>query len=258
MTEPTDASTRERKLRQIQTLLDLASDERTPEGEREVAMNRAMALMAAHGVTEMMVDARKRDQTDEIETRVIRLKNPYSHEKMLLLNEIATSLNCRIRYNYQGRTVTRVFIYGFRSDLARVELLYTSLLLQAVNAVSKARPDWGWVSAAETRRFRRNFLVSFGQTVGIRLWQAEKAAREKYDRENTNTEAGTELVLVSRRKRVENFYDADVADIKFNRASRARYGGDGDTEGAQAGRKADLGGGTGVATAQRPALPSVR
>lgn len=254
MTDPTPDTAREKKLRQIQVLLDLAADERTPEGEREAAMARAMTLMATHGVTEMMVDARKRAQTDELIRKRIPMSDPYSREKMMLAMEIGHALNCRSTYQYWGRSVTSITLFGFRSDIERVEMLYTSLLLQAVREVRDARPRWWSPTAAETRSFRRNFLVAFGRRVGVRLTLAEQAAREEYDREHTNAEAGTALVLATRETKVEAFYKDEINDVKFGRKSRAQYGGDGSYEGRRAGDRAKLDGGTGVSAAERAAI----
>jgi hypothetical protein len=253
VTDPTPDAAREKKLRQIQGLLDLAADERTSEGERDAAMKRAMALMAAHGVTDMMVDARKRSQTDELIRKTIPMTDPYSREKMMLAMEIGHALHCRSTYRWVGRSVTSITLFGHRSDIERVEMLYTSLLLQAVRAVRDARPEW-WATAAETRSYRKNFLVGFGRRVGTRLMLAELEAREKYDREHTNVDAGTAIVLATRDAKVERFYKDETDEIKFGRKSRAQYGGDGSREGRRAGDKAKLDGGTGVTSGDRTAI----
>lgn len=257
MTEPTGDATRERKLRQIQTMLDLANDDRTPEGEREAAMGKAMALMAAYGVTEMMINSRRAESTDEVITHRIPMSDPYSFEKMSLANEIARALNCRATYRHAGRSVTAIVLYGFRSDIERVELLYTSLLLQAVNGVKHERPAY-WASAAETRSYRKNWLMGFASRVGTRLFLKEREAREKHDRERqaeqSNGEAGTALVLASRRDKVEAFYTEATGEMKFGRKSQRRYGSHGYNDGTRAGSRADLGGGTGVASARRAAI----
>jgi hypothetical protein len=257
MTDPTPEAVRERKLRQIQTMLDLASDERTPEGEREAAMNRAMALMAAYGVDEMMLNARRGQHTDPVIRHRIPMSDPYSYEKMHLAHEIASALNCKTTYQHLGRRVTSITLFGFKSDVERVELLYTSLLLQAVNGVRNERPAW-YASAAETRSYRKNWLVGFANRVGTRLWLKEKEAREAHDQAHRNDasgEPGTALVLSTRAQKVKAFYEEETTDIKFGRKSRRSYGEEGYGDGSRAGSKADLGG-TGVTTGERPALPA--
>lgn len=258
MTEPTDEPARERKLRQIQTLLNLASDERTPEGERETAMNRAMALMAAHGVSEMMINSRRAASTDEIIRHQIPMTDPYSFEKMSLAHEIASALNCRTTYQHAGRTVTSITLFGYRSDIERVELLYTSLLLQAVNGVKNERPPY-WCTAAETRSYRKNWLMGFASRVGQRLYAKEREARAEHDRQHqaaqeAGSETGTALVVATRRDQVNKFFDEVTSDIKFGRKSQRSYGAEGYGDGARAGAKADLGGGTGVDPIRRKAI----
>jgi hypothetical protein len=256
LTDPTPEAVRERKLRQIQTLLDLASDERTPEGERETAMNRAMALMAAHGVTDMMVDAARRAKTDEIIEKSIPMTDPYSYEKMMLAFEIGSALNCQARYTRWGRTVELITLYGFRSDIERVELFYTSLLLQAVNAVRHERPDSYWgPTAAETRKYRKNWLMGFAHRVGMRIAAQERAAREKYDQDHqADGQPGTELVVATRRAQVLKYYDDRFASAKKGRKSRRSYGDHGYADGGRAGARAKLDGGTGVTSGNRSAI----
>ncbi|HET9144047.1 DUF7168 domain-containing protein [Actinophytocola sp.] len=244
------------KLGQIEAQLAIAADERAPEGERDAALNRAMELMARHGVTEMMLAARRGQATDTIIEKKILISDPYSYEKMLLASQIASALNCRSFYSHYRNIVSSITIIGFRSDVERVELLYTSLLLQAVNAVRKERP-YSYSTASETRQYRKSWLVGFGERVGVRLWRKEQEARAKYDQEHAadgDGEPGTGLVLVGRRDQVKAFYEANFGfkPRKNNRQVDAYA----KRDGRRAGDKADLGGGTGVTRGDRPALPA--
>jgi len=245
------------KLHQIQTQLNIAADDRAPEGERENALNLAMELMARHGVTEMMLATRRGQNTDTIIEKKISISDPYSFEKMKLAHEVATALNCRSFYSHYRNIVSSITIIGFRSDVERVELLYTSLLLQAVNAVKRERP-YSYSTASETRQYRKSWLVGFGERVGMRLWRKEQEARAKYDRDHAadgDGEPGTGLVLVGRRDQVKAFYDANHGKLKNRRNNRQTdyYA---MRNGRVAGDKADLGGGTGVTKGERPALPA--
>lgn len=245
------------KLHQIQTQLNIAADERAPEGERENAMNLAMELMARHGVTEMMLATRRGQATDTIIKKRIEIKDPYSYEKMRLANEIGHALNCRSMYSHYRNIVSSITFIGFRSDVERVELLYTSLLLQAVNAVRQERP-YSYATASETRQYRKAWLIGFGERVGLRLFRKEREARAKYDQDHAadgDGEPGTELVLVSRRDQVSAFYDAEFGDLKPHKNNR-QVDISAKRDGCAAGDKADLGGGTGVTTGDRPALPA--
>lgn len=241
----------ENKLRQIRRLLDLAADERTAEVERERAMNKATELMANHGVTEMMLNAYSRTTTDEIISKPIRLGNPYSSQKSTLLAWIANALTCKtVTWNH-GREYHHAEVTGFRSDVERVELLYTSLLLQMFNGAQNVQPNH-W-DTTPTATFRKNWMEGFASHVSHRIAVAEKAARDSYDREHTGTGGpGTALVVVERRTLVEKTFAAKYPRLrkaaKIKRSSRSgRY------EGGQAGKRADIGGAK-IGENERPAL----
>lgn len=251
MTDPTPEAVRAKKLTTIQRLLDLAARDSTPEGEREAAMEKAMAMMAEHGVTEMMVDSHRRAQTDELATKTIKMTDPYSHEKRMLLGRIADALSCRALGTRSGRVITEVKLFGYRSDIERVELLYTSLLLQAVNGVRRTRP-YSYATANETRQYRKSWLCGFAERVGDRLEAIEEAARRKYDREHEG-ETGTALVVVGRKNQVAKFYEDQTKNTKFVH-SRRSYGDYGYGDGQRAGAQAHLGGGTGVGAGARAAI----
>ena len=89
-----------------------------------------------------------------------------------------------------------VRVYGFTSDLERVELLYTSLLLQATRDLVYVRPDsWGESTAA----YRRSWLAGYASAVYARLLRAEQ--RASAEQPTTGTGTSTELVLRDRSDR---------------------------------------------------------
>ena len=72
-------------------------------------------------------------------------------------------------------------MFGDEGDLDAVEVLYTSLLVQATRAMVVARPPGpgaGGVAApsgAATRSFRQSFLVAYAHRIGDRLRQVAEA-----------------------------------------------------------------------------------
>ena len=79
--------------------------------------------------------------------RVVVLDAPYALDKASLLSGVAHALRCQAvrRIRYVGPDATKqvsIHLFGFDSDLARVELLFTSLLLQATSRLARtiARP----------------------------------------------------------------------------------------------------------------------
>jgi hypothetical protein len=71
-----------------------------------------------------------------------------------------------------------VTVIGFRVDLDAVDLLYTSLLVQATRAMheyGKVTNEWG---ESTTRSFRKSFLVGFASRIGDRFESAVESATE--------------------------------------------------------------------------------
>jgi hypothetical protein len=103
-------------------------------------------------------------------------------------------------------------VFGFDDDLASVELLYTSLLLQATSAVTVA--GQGGDARTRSRGFRHAFLVAFAHRIGRRLAEVTASTVEAADREH----GGSLLpVLVQR----DTAIDAAVAEA-FPRLGRSR------------------------------------
>ena len=129
---------------------------------------------------------------------------------------------------------------GFASDRARVELLYTSLLLQASTQLARQRPAWEGESVAA---YRRSWLHGFAVRVHQRLVEAEARAAESAAAARASPSAtgpSVALVLADRSARVDRAYAEEFPQI--GRARRAQLSGSGYAAGAHAGARADLGG----------------
>jgi hypothetical protein len=98
----------------------------------------------------------------------IGIDDPYSRAKAHLLSTIADASGCATVWSKNFGFST---VFGFEGELKSVELLYTSLLLQARRAMTRAgKAD----RHARTRSFRQSFLVGFAYRIGHRL---EESAR---------------------------------------------------------------------------------
>jgi hypothetical protein len=164
------------------------------------------------------------------------MEDPYSAGKARLLGWTAAALRCRwIMHGARGGKVAAVTVFGFASDRERVELLYTSLLLQAATELVRLRPP---SDAESVAAYRRSWLQGFAAQVHQRLVEAEeRAAREAAGRTAGST--STALVLVDRESRVERAYAE--AFPRLARARRPSLSGTGFADGAAAGARADLG-----------------
>lgn len=241
-------------LSKARSLLDTA-ESYTDAGNHEAAelyRGRAYDIMAKFGIEEHMLAAKL--HKDEKPIRIeIEISNPYGTDKKILLNEIGKALGTMPIWHArrpgigENRSVGagEMIIIGFESDLERVEILYTSLLLQAFSEMAKTEIPYG----SKPVRFRKSFLTAFASTVSKRIQEAEERARAMYEKE---TGIGTALVVVDRADRIQ----ASLRDLIDGRVqtSRRKLRGDGRgyLRGEEAGNRADIGqdhlGG------QRPAL----
>jgi len=239
------------KLDTVRKLLAKADGAATP-AEAEVYTAKAVELMARHGIDEALLGAAA-PHRDEVATCRIPVADPYSAGKARLLAWTASALGCRaVLHEAGGGRVAAVTVLGFASDRARVELLYTSLLLQASAQLARQRPAWVGESVAA---YRRSWLHGFAVRVHQRLVEAEARAAESAARASPSSgpSAGPSvaLVLADRRARVDRAYAEAFPQI--GRARHARLSGSGYAAGTQAGARADLGGRP-VAAAGRQAL----
>ncbi|WP_214370417.1 DUF2786 domain-containing protein [Pseudonocardia sp. H11422] len=214
----------------------LAKAERAgTEAEAEIYNAKAVELMARHGIDEALLAAADPGR-DDIGTVQIAMEDPYSAGKARLLGWTAAALRCRwvMHGAYSGK-VQAVTVFGYATDRERVELLYTSLLLQATTQLVRRRPPRAGESVAA---YRRSWLHGFAVQVHERLRDAERAAASAA--EHAGGCAGSAaLVLVDREARVDRAYAEAFPNL--GRARRSTLSGSGFADGAAAGRRADLG-----------------
>ena len=109
--------------------------------------------------------------------RRIGVDHPYENEKAALLDAVAGANRCYAVWSPELGFAT---VFGFDSDIDAVDLLHTSLLVQANRAMSAAEPSGGQAGGkagrARLKTFRQSFLVGFAVRIGERLAQASEAA----------------------------------------------------------------------------------
>ena len=238
---------RDRILAKVRALLAKAESSDYPE-EAAIYTAKAQELIATYAIDMALVE--EREGRGDIATRLIQIPKPYPKEKFILLGGIARANNARailgIEHEllwqmvedrsfleFDGRVAS---VVGYESDLDAVELLFTSLLLQATTemlAHGSQVTEWG---ENRTRSFRRSFLYQFGWTVRERL----EAARDRARGEAVRTHGESMLpVLASREDAVlaeieERFPNTSTLRTSVSNASGVRAG-------ETAGRRADIG-----------------
>jgi hypothetical protein len=217
-------STTDPLLARVRKRLAKAEDPACTPAEAEAFTAKATELIAKYGVDRALLAAAD-PALDPIGDRVVPLEAPYALDKAGLLAAVAVPLRCRVVR--KTRDGVQVHLFGHAADLERVELLFTSLLVQAAHGLAAVPVPPHEHPAA----FRRSWLAGFAHAIGGRLREAEQAAEQAVP--------GAALVLVNRSDLVER--RMAEAYPKLRTASRRRLAGGGLEEGYRAGQAASLG-----------------
>ncbi|MGJ5898026.1 DUF2786 domain-containing protein [Streptomyces niveiscabiei] len=221
----------DRTLTRIRALLAKAEATTYPQ-EAEALTAKAQELMARHSVDEALVDAAA-PAPDAPGACRIGVEPPYEQAKAILLDAVAEANHCRSVWN-EGFCFSTVV--GFEADLEAVELLYTSLLVQAQTAMTRAEAAQRASGRKRTKTFRQSFLAAYAHRMGTRLAEATR----------TQIPTGLLPVLATRDVAV-----VDATDALFPHTVSTRLRGITDeagwVEGAEAADRATVG--------NRPRLP---
>jgi hypothetical protein len=222
-------------LERVRRLLAQAEDSGVTAAEAEAFNGKAAELIARHGIDAALLAATGKTR-DEIGHRVISMHNPYARDKAHLLTCVADPLRCQtVHTRAPSRYVVRV--YGFASDLERVELLYTSLLVQATRQLVHIRPDTWYGEYESVAAYRRSWLAGFAAAVYTRLQAAERCATREQSASASGT--STALVLRGRCEQVDAAVRAAHPGVRTMR--RRSLSGSGRAHGFDSGSRADLG-----------------
>lgn len=228
-------------LDKIRKLLAQAEDAACTEAEAAAFTAKAARLIADYGIDEALL-ASSDASRGGVGSRTIPMHAPYAREKGTLLSAIATQLRCSAvlhqvpSYDDQWRRTNHfsVEVFGHESDLALVEMLFTSLLVQAGRDLVRARPPRGERVSA----FRRSWWLGFAGAVNQRLEEAEREAATAA--EDRFAAAGTSAAVVLA-DRVEAAELARREAYPHLRSIRRTLSGSGGQDGWAAGQRADLG-----------------
>ncbi|WP_370148620.1 DUF2786 domain-containing protein [Streptacidiphilus sp. EB129] len=163
-----------RMLGRIRALLAKAESTEYPE-EAEALTAKAQQLMAQHSIDEALLAASAGGRTEPGACR-IGVDNPYEAPKALLLDAVAGANRSRSVWTKDLGFCT---VVGFPADLEAVELLYTSLLVQATGAMNSAGTQRGGAGSSRTKSFRQSFLIAYAARIRERLSEATAVATEE-------------------------------------------------------------------------------
>ncbi|HEX8768367.1 MAG TPA: DUF2786 domain-containing protein, partial [Jatrophihabitans sp.] len=161
-------------LARVRGLLAKAESTTFPE-EAEALSAKAQELMSRHCLERLIVDAA--DSPSGLDphpaaARRLWLDNPYVAAKALLVGAVAEANRCRTVLSEKLGFTT---VLGDEVDLEVVELLTTSLLVQATRAMVSAGSQTTRTGRSRTRSYRQSFLVAYATRIGERLADARDA-----------------------------------------------------------------------------------
>ena len=141
--------------------------------EAEAYTTKAQEIITRHSLNEALLVAQGAVTAVVPFARRIGVDHPHADEKASLLNVVARANRCHVVWSPELGFAT---VFGFDADLDAVDLLHTSLLVQAHRAMARTEPAGGRSGRAQLRTFRQSFLVAFGVRIGERLAIAAQAA----------------------------------------------------------------------------------
>jgi len=196
-----------------------------PEAEAFVA--KAHELMAKYAIDYAVLQAKSGKIEDIVIIKIKASRDSTSQPgRAGLLNAVTKTSRCRTIITGDFLTVM-----GFKSDVAYVEMMYTSLVTQMLGGLFDARDE---VKGRKTAGFDMSFCDAYSSRIYVRL-------QEISDR--TEREAGAEagIVLYDRSKKVDDAVRDEFPNL--SKAPMRRYNVDarGVRMGREAADNADLG-----------------
>jgi hypothetical protein len=170
---PTRADVDARVLARVRALLAKAE---STEFEEEAAAFTAKAqeLIARHRIDRVLLEDESTGASP-VRARRIGIDDPYATPKAVLLHVVARANGCRSVWSKELGFAT---VFGEPADSETVELLFTSLLVQATTAMRVAAAGARAGARTRSRSFRQSFLVGYAHRIRVRLAEGVAAATE--------------------------------------------------------------------------------
>jgi Protein of unknown function (DUF2786) len=230
---PLTAEASSRLLDRVRKLLAKAEDESVTPPEAQALTAKAAELMAKYGIDRALLAA-QRPETDRPDSRMLDIDNPWARVKAHLLCGLGSALRCQCIL-LTTQTGIKVHAFGYQSDLERLDVLYTSVLIQMWHGLAGAEvPAW----CRGPRAWRRSWLLGFASAVISRVRAAEHDATLVATSPASPAGSRTELVLADRAQVIRS--EAERA-YPLTRTARVTYSGTGYRDGYAQGQRADIG-----------------
>jgi hypothetical protein len=177
-------------LDRVRALLAKAESTTFP-AEAEALTGKAQELIARHSIDEALLAAGT--ERGDLPSGVrLGVETPYAGAKALLVQEVAAANRCEAVWSDDLGFTT---VLGWPADLVAVELLYTSLLVQATAAMLRGRAERRTGSGRRTKVWDESFLNAFALRIGERLRAATEAVTEAATEAAGQTAPGSDRLL---------------------------------------------------------------
>jgi hypothetical protein len=214
----------------IANLLTKAENPATTPEERDALIDKATELMVRFGIEEAQL-RRNDNKPEEVTSKVFSVTNPQRLKKQTLMNGLANAFGCEAIVLFDK---DKIQVFGFPSDLEKVETLYNSLIVQMfIGMASAVKP-----SHVHGKEFNSSFANGFVLTVLKRVRNVYLKVRN----EEVRKTPGTDLVLRDRSLAVKSAFSS--AFPQTMRRSGSKSTGNGYGQGAEAGLRANIGQGS--------------
>lgn len=213
-------------LGRIRSLLAKA-ESTTFEAEATAFTAKAQELMTRHAIDAALLEGvGEGDDQVPVATRM-PIDAPYADAKSLLLQTVAEAGRCRSVFHHRLALST---VVGLPADVSAVELLFTSLLLQAQSAMAEAARRAPAGTRTRSQSYRSAFLLGYTQRIGDRLKEINDAVLAEAEAEH-----GSSFLPVLRSH--ADIVD-DFAEQRFGKTVASRVRGGYDAAGWVGGRLA--------------------
>jgi len=193
------------KLARVRALLAKAESTAYDE-EAEALSAKAQELISRYSLERLLEEHEPGEhEGSRVAGRRIWLDAPYVLAKSQLVHEVADANRCRALVTEE---LGFCLVIGPPADLDAVELLVTSLLVQANTAMLRHGRSIDAGGASRTRSFRQSFLVAYAVRIGDRLRSAAASAVRQ-----SGEEARLLPVLHDQRTRVDEAFTAMAPNV---------------------------------------------
>lgn len=141
--------------------------------EAEALSAKAQELISRHALDRLLVEGDSQPQDAVPVARRIWIDAPYVFAKSLLVHAVADANRCR---SVLSEKIGFCTVLGRESDLVAVDVLVTSLLLQAGAAMRRHGRQTDLSGTSRTKSFRQSFLISYASRISERLHAAADEA----------------------------------------------------------------------------------